>query len=116
MQPRHPFAAVWPVLGVAMLSVALWSTWTYLSGAEASLALVPPLFLAGPAPLKCPSCGWIEDKREILPGTTGAPAPKTYEYTLRMADGSVSLFRETMPTKWHLGERMTLIEGIAPLD
>ena len=99
-----------------MLGVALWSAWTYLAGPQAPLALVPPFFLSGPTPLKCPTCGWIEDKREIVSESVDASAPKTYEYTLRMADGSVSLFRETMPTKWHLGERMMLIEGISPLD
>jgi hypothetical protein len=116
MQLRQSSAAVWPVLGAAMLGAALWSTSTYLSGPEAPLALAPPFFLSGPAPLKCPRCGWIEDKREIVPEAMDASAPKTYEYTLRMADGSVSLFRETMPTKWQLGERMTLIDGISPLD
>jgi hypothetical protein len=116
MQLNQSSAAVWPVLSAAMLGAALWSTLIYLSEAEAPSAFAPPFLLSGPAPLKCPSCGWIEDKREIVPGTIDASAPKTYEYTLRMADGSVSLFRETMPTKWHLGERMTLIEGISPLD
>ena len=116
MQLRQSSAAVWPVLGAAMLGAVLWSSWTYWPGPEAPLVLAPQFFLSGPAPSECPSCGWIEGKREIVPETMDASAPKTYEYTLRMADGSVSLFRETMPTKWHLGERMTLIEGIAPAD
>lgn len=42
---------------------------------------------------------------------TYLPTPKTYEYTLRLVDGSVSRFRETLPTTWQLGERMMLIEG-----
>ena len=110
MQLRQYSAAIWPVLGAAMLGVALWSTSTHLPGPQAPLELAPELFLGGPAPLKCPNCGWIEGKREIVPETMDASAPKTYEYTLRMTDGSMSLFRETMPTKWHLGERMTLIK------
>jgi hypothetical protein len=103
-------AAVWPLLGAAVLGVALGSTLTYVPGPQVPLALAPQLFVSGTAPLKCPSCGWIEGKREVVPETTDASAPKTYEYTLRMTDGSMSLFRETMPTKWHLGERMTLVE------
>jgi hypothetical protein len=110
MQIRQYSAAVWPVLGMAMLGAALWSTLTYLPGSQAPLALAPGFFLGAPAPRKCPSCGWIEGKREIVPETIDASVPKTYEYTLRMVDGSMSLFRETMPTTWHLGERMTLVE------
>jgi hypothetical protein len=110
MQIRQYSAAVWPGLGAAVLGAALWSTWTYLPGPEAPLALAPEFPLSVPAARKCPSCGWIEGKREIVPETLDASAPKTYEYTLRMTDGSMSLFRETMPTKWHLGERMTLVE------
>jgi hypothetical protein len=38
-------------------------------------------------------------------------ALKIFEYTLRMADGSVSRFQEPQPTSWRLGERVMLIEG-----
>src|SRR4051812_12908656 len=98
MQLRQSFAAVWPGLGAAMLGAALWGAWTYLPGPQAPLELAPPFLLSGPAPVQCRSCGWIEDKREIVLEAIDASAPKTYEYTLRRADGSVSLFRETMPT------------------
>ena len=43
-------------------------------------------------------------------------AVKIYEYTLRMADGSVSLFQETLPTSWRVGERVMLIEAAGPLE
>ena len=39
-----------------------------------------------------------------------------YEYTLRMQDGSTSVFRETLPTSWRLGERVILIEAGGALD
>jgi hypothetical protein len=116
MQRRQLFSAAWPPLGAAALGVALWATWTYLPGPEVWPKLAPQFLVSGPTPKHCPSCGWIEAKREVSPDTIDPGALKTYEYTLRMADGSVSLFRETLPTKWHLGERMTLIEGISPLD
>jgi hypothetical protein len=105
-------AALWPVLGAAMLGIAVWSVLTYVPEPADGL-VAAPLLLSGP---QCQSCGWIEDKREIVLETLDASVPKTYEYTLRRTDGSASLFRETMPTKWHLGERIRLIDGISPAD
>jgi len=108
-------AAVGSVFGVATLGVGLWSTQAYLFATQAPVALAPAL-LSGRALPKCPNCGWIEDKRDIAPDVLDASKPKTYEYTLRMSDDSASLFRETMPTKWRLGERVMLIEGISAPD
>ena len=53
----------------------------------------------------CANCGWIEAKREI--------EPRIYEYTLRMGDGSSSVFQETLPATWRVGERVGVIEGRA---
>jgi hypothetical protein len=46
----------------------------------------------------------------------GPQASKIYEYTLRMQDGSIRVFQETLPTSWRLGERMMLIESNGALD
>lgn len=54
----------------------------------------------------CAHCGWIEAKREIVLGT--------YEYTLRMPGGSSTVFQETLPTTWRVGERVGVIEGWSP--
>jgi len=54
----------------------------------------------------CVHCGRIEAKREI--------ALRVYEYTLRMADGSSSVFQETLPATWLVGERVGVIEGWGP--
>ena len=54
----------------------------------------------------CANCGWIEAKREI--------EPRVYEYTLRMGDGSSSVFQETLPATWRVGERVGVIEGRGP--
>lgn len=54
----------------------------------------------------CVHCGRIEAKREI--------ALRVYEYTLRMADGSSSVFQETLPATWRVGERVGVIEGWGP--
>jgi hypothetical protein len=115
MQPLQTFTAAWPALGALALGVAFWAGWTHLPQPDVS-SDAEPQFLSGPRPFHCRNCGWIEEKREVSADTLDPSALKTYEYTLRMADGSVSLFRETMPTTWHLGERMTVVEGISPLD
>lgn len=65
---------------------------------------------------RCPHCGWIESKREVVPSTADPRAPATYEYTVRMADGSSSVFLEALPTSWRLRERLIVIGGARPLD
>ena len=65
---------------------------------------------------RCPHCGWIESKREILPGAAALQAPRSYEYTVRMTDGSSSVFQQALPASWRLGERLTVIGGAGPLD
>jgi hypothetical protein len=64
----------------------------------------------------CPHCGWIESKREILPGAGDPRAPRSYEYTVRMNDGSSSVFQQALPASWRLRERLTIIGGAGPLD
>jgi hypothetical protein len=68
------------------------------------LAAHPPAQLTGPAARRCPQCGWIVARREILP-------LQVFEYTARMGDGSTRIFQETLPTSWRLGERLTIIDG-----
>lgn len=67
-----------------------------------------------PAGRHCVHCGWIESKREIVPSLADPHAPRVYEYTLRMRDGSSSVFQETLPATWRLGERLTVIDGARP--
>ena len=67
--------------------------------------------------VRCPHCGWIESKREIVrPGGAVAHAPLRFEYTVRLGDGSSHVFSEEMPVSWRLGERLIYIEGRATLD
>jgi len=72
------------------------------------VALQPPPQLSGPAARRCPHCGWIEARREIVP-------LQVFEYTARMGDGSWRIFQETLPTSWRLGERLTIIDGSTQL-
>ena len=63
---------------------------------------------------RCLNCGWIESKRKILPSVADPQALQIYEYTLRMVDGSSSVFQETLPASWRLGERVRVIDGMGP--
>ena len=72
--------------------------------------------LTAHAARRCPRCGWIESKREIPPSVADPHALPIYEYTLRMADGSSSVFQEALPTRWRLRERLMVIDGTGPLD
>jgi hypothetical protein len=76
----------------------------------------PPFLLSGPHVPRCPNCGWIEAKRELAPLAGDPHELRIYEYTLRMANGSMSVFQETLPTSWRLGERVMLIEAPEALD
>jgi hypothetical protein len=60
---------------------------------------------------RCAHCGWIESKRELPSGAARPQAPRTYEYTVRMTDGSSSVFRQQLPASWRLGERLSVIAG-----
>ena len=64
----------------------------------------------------CPHCGWIESKREIPPAASDAPAARSYEYTVRMHDGSSSVFQQALPATWRLRERLTVVVGAVRLD
>ena len=115
MQHRQLSSATWPVLAAAVAGVVLFGAVAHLW--QPVVADAPaPLLLAGPHPRRCPSCGWIEAKRELVPLLADPQAMRVYEYTLRMQDGSMSLFRETLPTSWRLGERVVLIEATGALD
>lgn len=63
---------------------------------------------------RCPHCGWIESKREILSGAADSQAFPVYEYTLRKSDGSSGVFQESLPVRWRLGEQLIFIDGASP--
>ena len=65
---------------------------------------------------RCLHCGWIESKREIPPGAADAGAARSYEYTVRMTDGSSRVFRESLPATWRLRERLTVLGGAGAPD
>jgi len=115
MQHRQSSRASCAALAAAAAGVVLFGAVAYLFEPEAAAA-PEPLLLAGPHLRRCANCGWIEAKRELLPLLADPQALRVYEYTLRMQDGSMSVFQETLPTSWRLGERVMLIEAAGTLD
>lgn len=112
-----------PVLSTLFLAMAFWAAgislgvawiprWTSMD----AQALAEPTHLvpATQAMQRCPYCGWIESKREILPTDAQHRALGVFEYTMRRNDGSSSVFQETLPIHWRLGERLIFIEGASP--
>ena len=76
-----------------------------------SAASAEALYLAPDVPRRCARCGWIEAKEVVPPGAADPQGRTVYEYTVRMADGSSGVFRERLPAKWRLGERLIFIDG-----
>jgi len=65
------------------------------------------------APPRCTQCGWIESKLEIGPDAAHPNAAALYEYTVRMANGSLRVFREGPAVRWRVGERLIVFAGAA---
>jgi hypothetical protein len=83
---------------------------TMLAGCEiANSASAPEV--AREMPRRCLHCGWIESKRAVPPDAWDPRATVAYEYTVRMSDGSHSVFRGEHPSSWREGERLILING-----
>ena len=77
-----------------------------LAACEGTGALLDP---ALGEPRRCSHCGWIESKQEISPAILEPHAFAIYEYKVRMANGSSSLFREKTSATWRVGERLIVI-------
>jgi hypothetical protein len=58
---------------------------------------------------RCSHCGWIESKQQISPAILEPHSFAVYEYKVRMANGSSSLFREKTSANWRVGERLIVI-------
>ena len=75
--------------------------------------------------VKCPECGVVESRREIVQldkdgvhdmadqtrSRRNTMSARSYEVTLRMKDGRSHQFMATNPENWRLGERVILISG-----
>ena len=65
------------------------------------------------SPLRCTHCGWIESKQKIGADVAHPHAPAMYEYTVRMANGSLRVFRQDPSVRWRVGEQLILFAGAA---
>jgi hypothetical protein len=89
--------------------------------------------------LRCPECGVIQSMREVerpRPGvgqdigdiedagnllrsasSAGATIPafeRRYEFTVRLGDGTTTVFTESSPRSWRVGSRVIVIAGSNP--
>ena len=117
--------------GIAIASIAV-AAQRYdrdLAGAEPSAALAAAALDArAPRAGRCAECGVIESMREIkapeelaafyVPGRPAArmrgesQAPRNYEITIRLRDGSRRVITDANPAKWKRGEAVTVIAGM----
>jgi hypothetical protein len=95
----------------AVAGVALYRGWPADGGAIAEQTQPAPVEVKAESAARCLHCGRILSKRRLDPATVGHFDPPTYEYTVRLADGSGRIFREQMPASWRVGERLYYIDG-----
>ncbi|HEX9182925.1 MAG TPA: hypothetical protein VF876_06670 [Burkholderiales bacterium] len=95
----------------AAAAMALYGAWVSGSSdvAEQRPARIP---YKASAAWRCAHCGRIESKRKRGPEASDPLAAPTYEYTVRMANGSGREFREQSPVSWRVGERLIYIDGM----
>lgn len=95
----------------AVAGVALYRGWNSGGGAIAEQMPPTPIEVKTGLAARCPHCGRILSKRRLDPATVGHFDPPSYEYTVRMADGSSRVFREQMPVSWRVDEHLYYIDG-----
>ncbi len=77
-------------------------------GAAVPLA-APAVEVRGRRRSSCDSCGVVESVRRLEPvGDT----PVTYEFTVRLRDGSIRTSSIANTARWHAGDRIMLIGGV----
>jgi len=101
-------SAIVAALIFGAIGIALDVRWVpHWSGADVPAPALPePVELEADTGRRCPSCGWIEAIREIVPAVPEPGSAAIYEYTLRRSDGSSEVFQEALPTRWRMGERI----------
>jgi hypothetical protein len=97
--------------------IALEVTWIPAWSRARTDAVLPPATAESDvrASGRCPHCGWIESRRETDASGRSNQA-MSYEYTVRMTDGSSRVFEEQADVRWRLRERLLFIDGINPRD
>jgi hypothetical protein len=113
-------AQLWPLL-IAGLAVILFSSAGFArmmgwgpgaaGDSEIILALDVPAGEARAGP-RCPECGMIVSVQEIE--RHDEESPRSYEFVVRMADGSTRVIEDADPGRWRTSERLKIIDGINP--
>jgi homospermidine synthase len=60
---------------------------------------------------RCPTCGVVQAIRRI---DAAGDTPESYEFTVRLRDGSIHLSRDASQAKWRAGDNIMLIGGANP--
>ena len=107
--------AVFNTVAMANVPVARWlDSSPELAQQEPAEALLPDAgggAVKARARTRCEACGIVEAIRRIEPA--GA-LPASYEFTVRLRDGSIRLSTSTSQAKWRTGDAIMLIGGIGP--
>ena len=61
---------------------------------------------------RCPECGMIVSTREIE--RHDEASPRSYEFVVRMADGSSRVIEDADPGRWRTSERLIVIDAVGP--
>ena len=109
------FYFIVPVVSALLLLALLGAAWfPSQAGADTqSEALPAQIEPATRAMRRCQLCGTIVSKREVPRNAEEPDTPQAYEYSLRMADDSISVFQESLLISWRIGERVMVIDGTA---
>ncbi len=111
---------VWPLL-IAGIAVVLFSSAGFArmmgwgpgtagnSGDMLALDVPAGETRAGP---RCPECGMVVSVREIEERNEGSPG--SYEFVVRMADGSSRVIEDAHPERGRTSERQHILDGISP--
>ena len=103
------------------------------SGDTLDLSAPVPATNAARVKARCPECGVIVSMREIEVSDEDAGRARTaggavagsrietrvdlnrsYEFTVRLPDGSSRVFNDTNAKRWRSGERVIVIDGVSP--
>jgi hypothetical protein len=121
-----PQAALWfsvavvvfSILAVANVPVAAWLEGApqhaqRMTGEPVPETATSPDQDAGKARVRtrCASCGVVQAIRRIAPM---GDRPETYEFTVRLRDGSIRVSRDANQAKWRAGDSIVLIGGANP--
>jgi hypothetical protein len=76
--------------------------------ARASIAATAPAVYKSPARSRCPGCGRVLSIRQIEATST---TPVSFEFTVRMSDGSLHMSPAAGVGRWKAGDRIILVGG-----